>query len=157
MKIVPDVRPVAQTPEEPPWPHAPSFLPFCATQEIMAKFYGCGAPLPLGIQGLRVLDLGSGTGRDCYICANLVGESGSVIGVDMTDEQLAVANKYTDSYCKDLGYKKTNLRFVKGHIEYLDQAVRSDALRPNCPDPNALRSSSGLHPRRASPTRVSTL
>ena len=40
--------------------------------------------------GLRVLDLGSGSGRDCYVCAALVGEQGSVIGVDMTEEQIQV-------------------------------------------------------------------
>lgn len=56
----------------------------------MSKFYGCGAPLPLGIDGLHVLDLGSGSGRDCYVCSALVGPSGSVVGVDMTDEQNAV-------------------------------------------------------------------
>lgn len=56
--------------------------------EVLDKFYGCGAPLPLGIEGLRVLDLGSGSGRDCYLAAALVGEAGSVTGVDMTAEQL---------------------------------------------------------------------
>lgn len=45
--------------------------------EVKAKFYGCGAPLPLGIDGLRVLDLGSGSGRDCYIASKLVGEAGA--------------------------------------------------------------------------------
>lgn len=49
-------------------------------KEILEKFYGCGTPVPLGIEGLRVLDLGSGTGRDCYVAARLVGEKGSVIG-----------------------------------------------------------------------------
>ncbi len=44
------------------------------------KFYGCGNPLPAGIEGLRVLDLGCGSGRDCYVAASLVGERGSVIG-----------------------------------------------------------------------------
>lgn len=44
--------------------------------EIKQKFYGCGAPLPLGIDGLRVLDLGSGSGRDCYVASKLVGENG---------------------------------------------------------------------------------
>jgi len=58
--------------------------------EVLDKFYGCGAPLPTGIDGLTVLDLGSGSGRDCYAAAALVGESGSVIGVDMTREQLEV-------------------------------------------------------------------
>ena len=47
--------------------------------EVKAKFYGCGAPLPLGIDGLRVLDLGSGSGRDCYIASKLVGESGATL------------------------------------------------------------------------------
>lgn len=56
--------------------------------EVLDKFYGCGAPVPLGIEGLRVLDLGSGSGRDCYLAAALVGEAGSVTGVDMTAEQL---------------------------------------------------------------------
>lgn len=59
--------------------------------EVVEKFYGCGAPLPLGIQGLRVLDLGSGSGRDAYVCAALVGEKGQVIGIDMTDEQIKVS------------------------------------------------------------------
>lgn len=58
--------------------------------EVLDKFYGCGAPLPLGIQGLRVLDLGSGSGRDCYLAAALVGETGTVTGIDMTAEQLEV-------------------------------------------------------------------
>lgn len=59
--------------------------------EVTSKFYGCGAPLPLGIDGLHVLDLGSGSGRDCYVCSALVGPHGSVTGVDMTDEQNEVS------------------------------------------------------------------
>ena len=58
--------------------------------EVMDKFYGCGAPLPLGVDGLKVLDLGSGSGRDAYVCAALVGEQGQVTGVDMTQEQIQV-------------------------------------------------------------------
>ena len=90
--------------------------------EVMEKFYGCGAPLPLGIDGLSVLDLGSGSGRDCYAAAALVGENGSVTGVDMTAEQLSTARKYNESYCKELGYKKCNLHFVEGYIEKLAHA-----------------------------------
>lgn len=60
----------------------------------MAKFYGCGAPLPLGINGLRVLDLGSGSGRDCYVSAALVGEKGFVTGIDMTQEQVLIKKYY---------------------------------------------------------------
>jgi ubiquinone/menaquinone biosynthesis C-methylase UbiE len=54
--------------------------------EIVKKFYGCGSPIPQGIEGATILDLGCGSGRDCYIASALVGESGKVIGVDMTDE-----------------------------------------------------------------------
>lgn len=43
----------------------------------MKKFYGCGNPIPLGIEGLSVLDLGSGSGRDCYIVAKLVSNTRS--------------------------------------------------------------------------------
>lgn len=57
-------------------------------QEITSKFYGCGAPLPLGIKGLRVLDLGSGSGRDCYLASALVQAEGQVTGIDMTEEQI---------------------------------------------------------------------
>eukprot|EP00891_Asterochloris_glomerata_P008956 jgi/Astpho2/8956/fgenesh1_pm.00133_%23_15_t len=89
---------------------------------VSDKFYGCGAPLPLGIKGLRVLDLGSGSGRDCYVCAALVGEQGSVIGVDMTEEQIQVAKDNAASFCQHLGYSKANMHFIKGHIEYLDKA-----------------------------------
>ncbi len=62
-------------------------------EEVLSKFYGCGAPVPLGIEGMRVLDLGSGSGRDCYLAAALVGEGGFVTGIDMTDEQLQVGCK----------------------------------------------------------------
>lgn len=44
-------------------------------------------------QGLHVLDLGSGSGRDCYVCSALVGEEGSVTGVDMTDSQNEVSSR----------------------------------------------------------------
>mmetsp|Transcript_2202 Transcript_2202/g.6522 ORF Transcript_2202/g.6522 Transcript_2202/m.6522 type:complete len:381 (+) Transcript_2202:190-1332(+) len=95
--------------------------------EINEKFYGCGAPIPLGISGRRVLDLGSGSGRDCYVAAALVGESGFVTGVDMTDEQLAVSQKYVEEFCQTtLGYAQPNMKFVKGFIEYLDQAGIED-------------------------------
>jgi SAM-dependent methyltransferase len=90
--------------------------------EVKAKYYGCGSPTPVGIEGLRVLDLGSGSGRDCFVAAKLVGESGSVVGVDMTDEQLSVARKHADAYCVDaLGYSKSNVTFYEGTIEDLNR------------------------------------
>lgn len=89
--------------------------------EVHAKYYGCGLTIPSAIDGLRVLDLGSGSGRDCYIAAKLVGEKGSVLGVDMTDEQLAVANNYTDFHKEKFGYQKSNVSFVKGNIDSLEE------------------------------------
>ncbi|KAJ2312812.1 hypothetical protein H4S02_001707 [Coemansia sp. RSA 2611] len=87
---------------------------------IRDRFYGCGVPLPPGIDGLRVLDLGCGSGRDCYVAARLVGPTGEVVGVDMTDEQLRVAREFVPEYAATLGYSP-HLRFVKGYIEFLAQ------------------------------------
>lgn len=96
-------------------------------EAIKGKDYGCGAvPIPFGIEGLNVLDLGSGAGKDCYVAANLVGENGNVTGLDMTDEQLETSRKYADEYCAALGYKRTNLRFIKGYIEQLQEAGVED-------------------------------
>ena len=85
-------------------------------------------PFPAGsIRNLRVLDLGSGSGRDCYVCAALVGLNGTVTGVDMTKEQLDVARRHVDAYTRDvLGYPATNMRFVEGHIEDLKSAGIAD-------------------------------
>ncbi|VAW16330.1 Ubiquinone biosynthesis methyltransferase COQ5, mitochondrial precursor, partial [hydrothermal vent metagenome] len=62
--------------------------------EIQTKFYGCGAPIPLVLEGIKILDLGCGTGRDCFVLSYYAGEEGEVVGIDMTDEQLEVANRY---------------------------------------------------------------
>jgi arsenite methyltransferase len=87
--------------------------------EINSKFYGCGNPIPLGIEGLNVLDLGCGSGRDCYVAAKLVGPNGNVTGIDMTEEQLSVAKTHVDEYMKTLNYSKSNLQFIQGYIELL--------------------------------------
>lgn len=55
--------------------------------EVKDKFYGCGSPIPSALEGKTVLDLGSGSERDCFILSKLVGPTGTIIGVDMTDEQ----------------------------------------------------------------------
>ena len=89
--------------------------------EVMAKYYGCGLAIPAELEGLRVLDLGSGSGRDCYILSQLVGQEGEVIGVDMTDEQLDVANKHIDYHTEKFGYKYANTKFIKGNIEELEK------------------------------------
>ena len=84
--------------------------------EVQAKYYGCGLTIPSQVKGLRILDLGSGSGRDCFIAAKIVGESGSVVGIDMTDEQLKVANDHIDYHREKFGYAKSNVEFIKGNI-----------------------------------------
>ncbi|MDX8394128.1 MAG: methyltransferase domain-containing protein [Mariprofundales bacterium] len=87
--------------------------------EVIERFYGCGSPIPPVLKGCNVLDLGCGTGRDAYIIAKLVGEYGNVIGVDMTAEQLAIANKYLAMQMQKFAYKRNNIRFAQGYIEDL--------------------------------------
>jgi len=94
-------------------------LPLIA-DEIVNKFYGCGSPLPPLLEGMTVLDLGCGTGRDVYIASKLVGESGRAIGVDMTTEQIEIARKYQDEQCKRFGFKSSNVKFLQGYIEDLE-------------------------------------
>lgn len=87
--------------------------------EVVERFYGCGSPLPPALQERAVLDLGCGTGRDCYLLSKLVGEQGRVIGVDMTPEQLEVAVRHRDWHAENFGYSRSNVEFLHGHIENL--------------------------------------
>jgi len=89
-------------------------------EEVTAKYYGCGIVVPAALEGRRVLDLGSGSGRDVYLMAQLVGQTGEVVGVDMTDEQLATAQAHIDWHRRQFGYERANVRFLKGYIEKLE-------------------------------------
>ena len=91
--------------------------------------YGCGNPTALaGMQaGETVLDLGSGAGLDCFLAAKQVGETGHVIGLDMTPDMLALANSNRDK----LGL--ANVEFRKGEMESMpidDASV--DVILSNC-------------------------
>ena len=55
---------------------------------ICCRYFGCGPVIPEAVEGCDVLDLGSGSGRDCYALSKLVGPTGRVVGIDMTDEQV---------------------------------------------------------------------
>lgn len=87
--------------------------------EVQAKYYGCGLTLPDYVEGMKILDLGSGSGRDVYIASQLVGANGSVVGIDMTDEQLALANEYKNYHSEKFGF--SNVEFIKGNIDELDR------------------------------------
>ncbi len=86
--------------------------------EVTARYYGCGLVCPVELKGCRILDLGSGAGRDVYALAQMVGPEGEVVGVDMTEEQLAIAEQYREHHASSFGYR--NVRFIKGYIEKLD-------------------------------------
>ncbi|MCP4128076.1 MAG: methyltransferase domain-containing protein [Gammaproteobacteria bacterium] len=94
--------------------------------EVSARYYGCGLIAPQELTGTRILDLGSGSGRDCYLLAQLTGEQGSVVGVDMTEEQLEVANRHVEWHRDRFGYSKSNVEFRLGHIERLDELGLED-------------------------------
>ena len=86
-------------------------------QELIEKDYGCGDPSAYVHAGERVLDLGSGGGKICYILSQKVGPEGSVIGVDFNDDMLALARKYLEEMREKLGYG--NVSFKKGKIQDL--------------------------------------
>ncbi len=86
-------------------------------EEIIERDYGCGDPSRYVRTGETVLDLGSGSGKGCYIIAQVVGARGRVIGVDFNQEMLTLARKYQDSMGKKLDYH--NVEFRRGRIQNL--------------------------------------
>ena len=86
-------------------------------EEIIARDYGCGDPTRYVRPGDTVLDLGSGGGKLCYIAAQIVGESGQVIGVDCNQEMLALARKYQSEMAEKIGCHNVDFRF--GRIQDL--------------------------------------
>ena len=95
--------------------------------EVRARYYGCGLVLPELLEGLTILDLGCGAGRDVYVLSQLAGEKGRIVGVDMTEEQLAVARQHDKYHQKAFGYKRSNVRFLQGYIERLHELELADA------------------------------
>ena len=88
-------------------------------EDVRARYYGCGLVAPQAMEGAKVLDLGSGSGQDAYLLAQMVGENGSVTGVDATPAQLAVAREHEEWHRERFGYAKSNVRFIEGDIEKL--------------------------------------
>ena len=94
---------------------------------VRERFYGCGSPLPPALEGMTVLDLGCGSGRDVYLLSRLVGAHGRVIGVDMTAEQLEVARAHQQWHAERYGHGRSNVRFADGYIEDLAACGIADA------------------------------
>jgi len=100
---------------------------------VIERDYGCGDPSHYLHEGETVLDLGSGTGKICFMAAQIVGPEGKVIGVDMTDEMLHVARRNTPTVAERIGY--ANVEFRKGRIqdlaldlELLDQQLKEHPI-----------------------------
>ncbi|MFQ5661308.1 MAG: methyltransferase domain-containing protein [Gammaproteobacteria bacterium] len=93
-------------------------------REIIDRDYGCGDPSRYVREGDRVLDMGSGSGKNCYMTAQLVGKTGRVIGVDMNEEMLALARKYQSIMAQRIGSDR--VEFLKGYIQ--DLALDVEAM-----------------------------
>jgi arsenite methyltransferase len=101
--------------------------------EVIERDYGCGDPSKYLRAGETVVDLGSGTGKICFIAAQIVGAQGKVIGIDMTDEMLDVARRNAPVVADRIGY--ANVEFRKGRIqdlaldlELLDRQLQSNPI-----------------------------
>jgi SAM-dependent methyltransferase len=92
--------------------------------EVLERDYGCGDPSRHLRPGETVLDLGSGTGKICFIAAQVVGAGGRVIGVDMTPEMLSVARDAAPLVAERLGF--ANVEFRRGRIQ--DMTLDLDRL-----------------------------
>jgi SAM-dependent methyltransferase len=102
-------------------------------REAFDHNYGCGTPvLQAGIRpGDTVIDLGSGVGIDCFVAAKIVGSTGRVIGIDMTDEMLAQAFRFNSAVRQNLGYDVVEFR--KGLLEKLPiETNTADVVVTNC-------------------------
>jgi arsenite methyltransferase len=108
-------------------------------REVIEKDYGCGNPAQHLKPGETVLDLGSGTGKICFIAAQVVGREGKVIGVDMNEAMLEVARRNEPVVAERLGY--SNVEFRKGRIQDLglDLEKLNAALQEN-----PIRTAAGL-------------
>jgi ubiquinone/menaquinone biosynthesis C-methylase UbiE len=99
------------------------------TEAAVAASLGCGVPTAVAAlhDGETVLDLGSGAGADVLISARRVAPTGKAIGIDMTDEMLALARQNADE--AGIG----NVEFIKGYIEQLPLPEASvDVVISNC-------------------------
>lgn len=130
-----DLRTDACTTAERPSRHVAAAIG-AVHDEVSARYYGCGLAIPSVLEGLKVLDLGCGAGRDVFALARLVGPAGHVTGVDMTDAQLEVARAHEAWHAEQFGYERPNTRFVKGYLEKLGEldleANAFDLIISNC-------------------------
>tara|TARA_Y100001978_G_scaffold198771_1_gene211781 strand:- start:244 stop:1038 length:795 start_codon:yes stop_codon:yes gene_type:complete len=91
---------------------------------VIEKDYGCGDPTKWVKKNDVVLDLGSGSGKNAFICAQIVGKDGRVIGVDQNPDMLNLSRKSVTEFSEKIGYKNT--KFIEGTIENLDKLDKNN-------------------------------
>lgn len=99
-------------------------------QEVIDRDYGCGDPSKYLRAGETVLDLGSGTGKICFIAAQVVGKTGKVIGIDMTDDMLEIARRNAPivsdrSGCENVEFRKGRIQDLALDLEKLDAELKA--------------------------------
>jgi SAM-dependent methyltransferase len=102
-------------------------------QEARVRLYGCGSPVTDARPkpGESIVDLGCGTGVECFLAAREVGPGGRAIGVDMSDAMLDIALRSRPAVRDALGYENT--LFVKGYLEAVPLADKvADLVVSNC-------------------------
>lgn len=97
-------------------PFEPSLLE-AIPRDVIERDYGCGDPTRWVQRGDRVLDLGSGSGKNAFIAAQLVGPEGSVLGLDRNDEMLKLSRGACGAVAAAIGYG--NVTFSCGEIDQL--------------------------------------
>jgi SAM-dependent methyltransferase len=114
--------------------HVKKALSYVA-DEVVIKYYGCGSPIPVALENCSILDLGCGTGRDSFVLSYLGGESCLIYGIDMTKEQIEIAEKYRDTHAKRFSYNEPNTTFIHDYIENVDNHFKHgslDIITSNC-------------------------
>ncbi|HEB69153.1 MAG TPA: methyltransferase domain-containing protein [Desulfobulbus sp.] len=117
------VNPVAPAGEQ------DEFIPLVAKE----RSYGCGSPVRDAVPavGETLIDLGSGSGVECFLAAKEVGAAGRVIGVDMTDDMLALAESSKKEVVAELGFD--TVEFRKGFLEDIPvEDGCADVVISNC-------------------------
>ena len=97
--------------------------------EIIAKDYGCGDPSRYVRPDETVLDLGSGSGKTCFIISQIVGARGKVIGIDFNPPMLELARKYQNAIGDKIGFhnvefRRGKIQDLKTNLELVDQYLR---------------------------------
>lgn len=116
-----------------PTAHNPKLLE-AIPDEVLARDYGCGDPTRHLRPGDTVLDLGSGSGKICFLASQVVGPGGRVIGIDMNDDMLALARRHAPEVANRIGYvnvefRKAKIQDLALDIERLDEWLKNHPVR----------------------------